>query len=61
MRLFKALILGFALSAVTGAVFAGEDTTYREHCTGLAFWEKSTGVSNFDQSKAECGSTVRAG
>ncbi len=59
MRWLKALIIGLSLSALAGSVFAGEDTTYREHCTGKAFWEK--GVVNFDPVKSECGSTVQAG
>ena len=59
MRIIKALIFVLSFGAVAGSVYAGEDTTYREHCTGQAFWEK--GVVNFDPVKSECGSTMQAG
>ncbi len=59
MRIIKPLIFMLSFGAVAGSVYAGEDTTYREHCTGQAFWEK--GVVNFDPVKSECGSTMQAG
>jgi len=61
MRLVKALIFGLSLSAMAGAVFAGEDSTHRLHCTGMTFYDNPAGLQNFDQSKAECGATVIAG
>ena len=61
MKLVKALIFGLSLSALTGAVFAGEDSTHRMHCTGVTFYDNPSGLQSFDQSKADCGSTVNAG
>jgi hypothetical protein len=59
MRILKALIFLLSFGVVAGGAYAGEDTTYREHCTGMAFWEK--GLVNFDPVKSECGSTQQAG
>ena len=61
MKLVKALIFGLSLSALTGVVFAGEDSTHRMHCTGVTFYDNPSGLQSFDQSKADCGSTVNAG
>ena len=61
MRLVKALIFGLSLSALAGLAFAGEDSTHRMHCTGVTFYDNPSGLQNFDQSKADCGSTVIAG
>jgi hypothetical protein len=61
MRLVKALIFGLSLSAMAGWAVAGEDSTHRYHCTGLTFYDHPGGPQTFDQSLAECGSTVRAG
>jgi hypothetical protein len=59
MRILKAMIFVLSFGAAAGAVYAGEDTTYRDHCTGAAFWEK--GIVNFDPVQSACGSTVQAG
>ena len=59
MRIIKTLIFILSFGAVAASAYAGEDTTYRDHCTGPAFWEK--GIVNFDPVKSECGSTVQAG
>ncbi len=61
MRIVKALIFVLSFGALAGSVYAGEDTTYRDHCVGRAFWEIPGGVAMFDQSRAECGSTLHAG
>jgi hypothetical protein len=59
MRFIKVLIFGLSLGAMTGAVFAGEDSTHRFHCTGVTYYDNPSGLQSFDQSKADCGSTVQ--
>jgi len=61
MRMIKALIFVLSFGAFAGAVYAGEDTTYREHCVGRAYWELPAPTGGMDQAQAECGSTVQAG
>jgi hypothetical protein len=61
MQFAKPLIFALALGVLTGAAFAGEDSTHRYHCTGLTFYEHPGGPATFDQSLTECGATVRGG
>ena len=61
MRIIKPLIFILSFGAVAASVYAGEDTTYRDHCVGRAYWEQPSGLTTFDQERAECGSTLRAG
>ena len=48
MGILKALVFALSLGAIAGAVYAGEDTTYRDHCVGQAYWEQSSGLATFD-------------
>ena len=61
MRIIKALIFVLSFGAGAATVYAGEDTTYRDHCVGRAYWEQPSGLTTFDQARAECGSILRAG
>jgi len=61
MRMIKALIFVLSSGALAAPVFAGEDTTYRDHCVGKAYWEMPTSQGGMDQAQAECASTVNAG
>lgn len=61
MRMIKALIFVLSFGALATPLFAGEDTTYRDHCVGRAYWEMPTPQGGMDPVQAECGSTVQAG
>ena len=61
MRMLKALIFVLSFGGLTASVFAGEDTTYRDHCVGRAYWEMPAPQGGIDQARAECGSTLQAG
>lgn len=61
MRMIKALIFVLSFGALAAPVFAGEDTTYRDHCVGRAYWEMSTPQGGMSPTQADCDATPQAG
>ena len=58
MRIVKALIFVLSFGALAAPVFAGEDTTYRDHCVGRAYWEMPVPQGGMSPAQADCGSTT---